>query len=310
MNKDLLNFIRSLSENDKKNLSQKTLKTCEEVGELAKAVLPYENASGTKHRFIDRGIILDNVADVVLSALSVAYDLGFTDDEVEEMMETKATKWLGIQAKEDKVKFPIPFEIHVTVKNPKSIEKFKTDCADINVKPILIDLQKGTKSVMLDAMTSSVHYGDNTSSYIEMLRITTGLITKGYEVLRQKIETVPWHPAAPSNADAEAIMPKNCYFESHLQVVTTEERKWELEKIVIHHNAHLSRNFFKKVSDTEYIIMITYRNYAGTIESFKEELEALKDNLVERKFTYEKEVVEFSIYDTKISHDSAWIKGL
>jgi hypothetical protein len=36
MNKNTLDYIRSLSTNDKKTLSQKALKTCEEVGELAK----------------------------------------------------------------------------------------------------------------------------------------------------------------------------------------------------------------------------------------------------------------------------------
>lgn len=39
-------FIKKLSLSDKKTLSQKALKTCEEVGELAKAVLPFDSAHG------------------------------------------------------------------------------------------------------------------------------------------------------------------------------------------------------------------------------------------------------------------------
>jgi hypothetical protein len=51
INPDLIEFIKTLSLNDKKTLTQKALKTSEEVGELAKAVLPFEGAAGTLHRF-------------------------------------------------------------------------------------------------------------------------------------------------------------------------------------------------------------------------------------------------------------------
>jgi NTP pyrophosphatase (non-canonical NTP hydrolase) len=50
MTKDILAYIRSLSVKDKKTLSQKALKTCEEVGELAKAILPFDSAHGTNHQ--------------------------------------------------------------------------------------------------------------------------------------------------------------------------------------------------------------------------------------------------------------------
>lgn len=52
--RDINNYIKSLSLKDKKTLSQKCLKLTEEVGELAKAILPYDSAHGTNHRFIER----------------------------------------------------------------------------------------------------------------------------------------------------------------------------------------------------------------------------------------------------------------
>ena len=44
MNKELLKLIKELSLKDKKSLSQKALKTSEETGELARVILPFDNA--------------------------------------------------------------------------------------------------------------------------------------------------------------------------------------------------------------------------------------------------------------------------
>ena len=197
MNKNLLDYIKVLSLKDKKTLSQKALKVSEETGELAKVVLPFDNAHGTTHRFIEKGRILEESVDVILTAMSIAYELGYSHDEIEEAMMTKAQKWQGIQVKEDKIDYPIPYEIHVTVKMsghqdsyPQQIRKFKAVCEGIGVKPIVLDLENDG---MKDAMTSSHHFGDNRSAYTECMRIASHLEHCGMEVLREKIETVPWH---------------------------------------------------------------------------------------------------------------------
>ena len=62
----LFNFIQSLSINDRKTLSQKALKVAEETGELAKAVLPYDNAFATTHKFKTAKRVLVGVVDVRL----------------------------------------------------------------------------------------------------------------------------------------------------------------------------------------------------------------------------------------------------
>ncbi len=331
MTKDLLAFIRTLSENDKKILCQKVLKTTEEVGELAKAVLPFENAAGTLHRFSDRKKILDNVVDVALSALSIAYDLKFSDEEIEEMMLLKSKKWQGIQAVEDEIEFPLPYEIHVSIERPKNIDRFKIICQSIGVKPIVIDLEKNDELVMQDVMTSSVHYGDNRSAYEEAKRIgdeleksireTTfgpidsgGMVSKthtnhpGYNVLRTKIETVPWHPAAPSIKHGNSVMPEDCYFESHIRIIAKEKDKRMLAIIARMFQAHLSRNFFKKLNNEQYIIMMTLRSYVDTYENFKSKVNSLHEELLSTGFTVDKLEIEFAIYDTKISHDYKWLE--
>lgn len=112
---DLKNFIRTLSLKDKKTLSQKALKTCEEVGELAKVILPFDSATGTNHRFASRENILEEICDVYLSIVSIAHELNISDEEFGTMLEKKCYKWNSIQNKETSSPFPLPFEIHITV---------------------------------------------------------------------------------------------------------------------------------------------------------------------------------------------------
>lgn len=307
MNKDLLKYIKELSLKDKKSLTQKALKASEEVGELAKAVLPFENAYATNHRFIEKKKILEESVDTILTALSIAYDLGYTDQEIEEMMLVKASDWQEKQNREDKVNYPIPFEIHVTIERPDDTDKFIEDCKTIEVKPIILDLQNGGESIMLDIMTSSHYFGDNTGSYEDMKRISNHMTECGYTVVREKIETVPFHPAAPSDDHKNPTMPKDCYFESHLAVIVTDESKIQLKEISDRNKSHLSRNFFKKIDDGKYIIMVTLRKYDGTYEKFKGALEFLKTDIADAGFICEKEIVEFSIFDTKVSHDFKWL---
>jgi hypothetical protein len=80
-------------------------------------------------------------------------------------------------------------------------------------------------------MTSSKHFGDNRSSYEECERIANHLTKFGFKVVRKKIETVPYHPAAPTITTGEPIT-NGCYFESHIGVIITPERKEDLQEFV------------------------------------------------------------------------------
>lgn len=302
----IFDFIKNLSENDKKSLSQKALKAAEEVGELAKVILPYENASGSFHKFGTREEVLQEACDVMLTALSIAYDLKFSHEEIFQMIEEKSKYWASLQAVENNLKFPIPYEIHVTIEHPELIETYKDVCTKIGVKPIVLDLEnKDYKGI--DVMTSSVHYGDNRTAYDETERITKELSFHGYNVIRKKIETVPFHPAAPSLKN-NLSMPKDCYFECHLSVQIHIEDKHFLEAITKDWYAHLSKNFFKKLENFQVIQMITLRSYTEKFEAFKFRVEGLKKALSKSEFKYEKEIIEFCIYDTKISHDYKWFE--
>lgn len=306
MKKTTLDFIKKLTKNDDKNLSQKGLKLMEEVGELARVILPFENAHATTHRFSTREQILEECADIYLTNLSIVFDHGFTYQEFEDVVERKLMKWAELQQRHTSARFPVPFEIHITVRNANQ-ENFRQVCDALDVKPIVLALQL-EKEELEDVMTSSKHFGDNASVYKEMKRISSGLDRAGFNVVREKIETVPWHPAAPSSKHANPIMPLDCYFETHLPVhMHRDTNKERLQDIAIKHNAHLSRNAFKMFDDGSYTQMVTYRCYEGTYENFQEQMEVLRTALLEANFEVGNEVVEFSLYDTKVSHDASWI---
>jgi len=309
MNDRIIELIKKLTEQDKKNLSQKALKVCEEAGELAKVILPFDNAHATTHRFTDKAQITEEVIDTCLAALSVAYNIGATDDEIIDMFDHKMRKWANLQAREAKIGDKLPYEIHVTVSG-LSKETFEIVCKNIGVKPILLDLHHThDDEILKDVMTSSVHLGNNRSAYEEMERIANHFENVlGATVLRKKIETVPWHPAAPSIEFENYEMPKNCYFESHIGVLCKEEDYEILKGIAVKHNAHLSRNIFKKVGD-QIVIMITLRWYDGSRESFESARDAIIYELSLREYETDKVITEFSVYDTKISHDFAWINS-
>ena len=312
MTPDILDYIAKLSASDKKTLSQKALKTAEEVGELAKVVLPYDNAASTTHRFVNSERILEEVCDTVLCALSVAYDLGFSTDDISSMMMNKASYWAELQSREQKVTYPLPYEIHVTVGAGETgidIEEFKNVCRQIGVKPLLIDMHnRQGKTVMLDAQTSSVHMGNNRTALKEAMRIKHELYMTGiFDPVRVKIETVPWHPAAPSKTHANPVMPPNCYFEAHFNIIVNEETHSQLQNLLARSKLHLSRNAFKKLNDKDFVIMATLRHYEGTYEEFESARTAWVQALKMEGFEVPKTITEFSVYDTKISHDASWL---
>lgn len=304
---DITDFIRTLSEEDTKTLSQKALKVCEEAGELAKVILPFDNASGTIHRFVDRNNILEEVVDTYLSSISVAYSLGFTDEEINDMILEKSKKWARLQLRESKVDDNIPYEIHVTAEYADR-EAFIHHCNTLDVKPIILALQN-EELYIYDVMTSSVHFGNNRSAYEEMQRISYGLNDAGYDIIREKIETVPWHPAAPREDD-NTTMPKDCYFETHIGVVLPSEKEGErLSKIAKSLSCHMSKNAFKIYENGSFTQMLTYRNYNCSMEAFESEANIIYDIIDSNGFEVEKRITEFSIYDTKVSHDTKWLQG-
>ena len=356
-------YIKDLSIKDKKTLSQKALKLVEEIGELARVILPYDSAHGTNHRFTDRDAILEELVDIYLTNISISHSLGFTDEEFNDMLVKKTEKWGSLQAKEEEATFPLPFEIHVTVDfdelftnewsnkiqregvirypisdrkkerqewSDKILDKFKEDCSIVGVKPIVIDLEINDGSILKDVMTSSKFFGDNRTAYEESERIVRSLSSRGYKVVRNKIETVPWHSQAPSTLKTYKEIPNGSYFESHIGISIQPSDKIKLSNFVknlpdiywstynqaldglksLSGSAKLSQNFFKKSNDgSSFINMMTYRSNKCGRYKFESEVNYIKELLSINGFNYEKVEIEYAIYDTNLNHDSKWING-
>ena len=199
-----------------------------------------------------------------------------------------------------------PFEIHITVKHG-DVDLFRATCQALQVKPILLDLEK-EEVIMKDMMTSSTT--KNTFTFVEgeILRISDGLKESGFEVIRVKVETTPSHPMAPQ--EISNLMPKDCYFESHIGIILDdEEQEGRSKRVAKTFECHLSQNVFKKNSDGKQSIkMMTFRKYDGTSEDFISDVKKIREALEAENISYEKVIHEFALYDSKVDHDSSWIE--
>lgn len=314
MNTQLLDYIQRLSLADKKNLTQKTLKGTEEMGDLAKVVLSYENAFATTHRFVTREQILSEVADVILCVMSVAYDTGYTHDEIAAEVHTKAEKWASMQAKEEGVTYPLPYEAHVTVKldgSDSETARFIDVCTAAGIKPIVLALDTKGEQSIIDVMTSSKHLGNNSTAYGHAMGVASLLKSMKFDVCRVKLETVPWHPMAPKDGQP---MPPNTYFEAHLPVVLPSVDDVPTLRRVVYDleipQLHMSANVFKKNKDGSCVQMVTYRRTDRGRDEFAADVEQITSSLKCFDWTVGKYHTEFALYDTNVSHDAAWTNTL
>lgn len=302
MTPELYAQTRETSQRDRKNLVGRTLKASEEVGELAKAVLPYSGEHATNHRFVQRESIIEEVVDTMLSVLSVAYDVGATDEEIREMYAKKLQKWNRlIDADADDEYW---FEVHITIKPTGNPDYFEQACRALNVKPIIIC---GNNSPFVDWMTSSKVKGTNQQVQEHSKQIVDYLTTCGYTVLRSKIEAAPNHPQAQ-------LPNSNTYYETHIPVIvsgnTNITQLTDDASKHIDHPLHVSRNAFKSKGDSSSVRMITLR--LGTNEVSLDEFEDVCIQLwnylaVRVTLAKERYKIEYALYDSNVTHDDEWI---
>jgi len=200
---------------------------------------------------------------------------------------------------------PIPYEIHVTVAEA-DIDGFRQSCAEMGVKPLFLALQLAAGGTARDVMTSSVHMGDDASARREALRVSGGLAMAGYDVIRTKIETVPWHPEAPSVANGRVSGPGQ-YFEAHLAVTCPAGDRERLAGIARELGLHLSRNVLKDKGGGLGVVMATDRSGETTYEAFRERAEACREAIRGAGYQVDKLIVEYAIVDSREARDAAWL---
>ena len=203
------------------------------------------------------------------------------------------------------------YEIHVTVRT-NDVERFQDVCNELGVKPIILDLQKKSGDVLCEVMTSSkisTHDKTVVEAKAEMVRICVLLTKSGFDVIRSKIETVPWHPLAPSEHNGQSHF-EGSHFETHFGVVINySEDVDNLKKIAEQFKLHWSKNILKRRPDGSYIQMVTYRSYDKVSEDFSLLVDQILKTMYSKHLTLEKlPKIEFAIYDTNHEHDLNWIE--
>ena len=89
----LMRKITELTKLEQTDMATKALKTSEETGELAQAVLSVVGAHGTAYKNKTYDDILEEAADVIICAMSVAISAGFRVPDIERKMALKVKKW-------------------------------------------------------------------------------------------------------------------------------------------------------------------------------------------------------------------------
>ncbi len=91
----MLDIIMKTSEiYEKKSSIEVCVKTMEELGEVAEAILSSKDISGCGYKGLTREDILEEVADVIICATSIAEKEGFSAKELEGKVMEKLAKWM------------------------------------------------------------------------------------------------------------------------------------------------------------------------------------------------------------------------
>lgn len=190
------------------------------------------------------------------------------------------------------------YEIHITVEFSDAM-KFVELCSEINSKPIIIAFDKDT--IPSQFMTSDTVPDDLLKTYARMSEVVNFFKSKGINILRKKIETVPWHPDAKKKKIA-----KKQYFETHFGLELSS--KEDVDKLRKEIPIHWSRNAFKRFDDGRFIQMGTFRLAECSATFFP--LKAHYKRLIEELgFPIKKEITEFCLYDSNLDLDKEWMKS-
>lgn len=206
-----------------------------------------------------------------------------------------------------------PYELHLSVALARADqwarEAFTTACSQLGVKPILLLLPDASGPFYGEmAMTSSRYVGDDPMGEVERLGALFG--KRSFKVTRKKIETVPWHVAAPRAGAGPAVFRPGQYFEFHAQVRISPRDYgllWESARGV---GVHLSRNARREIDQTGLAAwMITARWSDCVAEEARDRMHSINTQLREKGWEPTGSRLEFSLYDSDVHQDARWLSA-
>lgn len=198
-----------------------------------------------------------------------------------------------------------PHELHVTV-HPETTdpELFSQACKDLGVKAHKIYNETPHGELTIDYLTGSEFYGRSSQVFAEMGRIAAGLGSSGLHVVRQKVETTPWHPMTPKTSLDR--LDTGQYFECHFTLPDLPTihgfkfMNWGNVPFLI------STTDNKKKAG---LVFATMRHYISTAGEFCDNVEKIHEALTWQIGEVAMPTVEFSLYDSNPDHDKDWIDG-
>lgn len=192
----------------------------------------------------------------------------------------------------------IPFEIHITTRalQETEIAAFVTLCAQLEAKPLLIELSRG-QYVQQPMLTKVVraHNWEQVSGQVQVL--VDGMHAAAMNARRIKIEI----PASDAGlfSGPEGSTP---YFEWHGKVNYTNIPG--LMEVCTQHTVHLSLNALKEQDGFRFV---TLREY-GSKKIFEARIAHLRADLLKGGWTVTKEQSEYCIFDNNELLDKDWLQ--
>jgi len=199
------------------------------------------------------------------------------------------------------------FEAHVTVEalNPGEQERFRSVCASLGVKSVLIELPEGaTRS---QPMTSSYHRGSLQAVAGQVADIARSLRKQHFPVTRIKLEAVVGNTDVPETDEEAQTWPAGNYFEFHVKVSLPVDADLEpLRVLCRRHRAHLSSNAFQREGNQTQRF-VTLRVYGGGRLRASQQFEFLLTDLERAGYSLSNRLREYTIYDSNQDIDAGWI---
>ncbi len=199
-----------------------------------------------------------------------------------------------------------PHELHLTV-NPDTTDEslFTRVCNNLGIKAhVILNEYPGPNGgkTEVDYLTGSEIVGRSSEAFSELGRIAASLRAEGLDVVREKIETTPWHPLAPKTS-LDQLHP-GTYFECHFTLPDLDTihnfriLKWGEVPFLI------STTENKRKAGK---LFATMRHYIATSAAFCQDVSDIHKAL-EAQLGYVKEpTVEFALYDSNPNHDKLWV---
>ena len=156
-------------------------------------------------------------------------------------------------------------------------------------------------------MTASYHHGTFKDVLQQINQIADKIISADFEVTRIKIEAMVSNQDIPMSDIKAQKLSKSNYFEFHVKAILSASENLEaLKKYCLQHNAHLSKNAFKKLIDGKQERFITMRVYGLGYKSAQTRFDNLILYLKSKGFKLSQQQREYTVFDSNLNLDAGW----